>query len=760
MPRVLRSASHWGAFRMQVSEGRLESVAPFEHDPNPTPLIGVWPEMLTSDLRVAAPVVRRGWLEGDGGAARGEDEFVRIPWDHALELVAGELAHVRRTWGNQAIFGGSYGWSSAGRLHHARTLVHRFLNTIGGFTAQVTNYSFGAGMTFLPRIVGGADAVSATLSSWRGICEHGDLFIAFGGIAAKNWEVLSGGFGQHRYPDAIRDLGRSKVRLINVTPNRRDVPEGIGAEWLPLRPNADAALVMALTQWVLANGQEDRAAIDRLSVGFDRYADYLMGRVDGVAKTPQWAAAITGIPADRIEALARDLPGKRVMLTAAWSLQRARHGEQVYWAIIALAVALGQVGLPGGGFAFGYGSINAPGNPLYATPMPGLPEGANPVGNAIPVARVADMLLEPGGSCRYNGAVIPYPEIQLIYWAGGNPFHHHQDLNRLRRAFRRPRTVVVQECYWTSTARHADIVLPATTALERNDIGGSSRDPFLLAMHQAVAPVGEARNDFDIFADLAERLGTRDAFTEGRDEMAWLRHMWAGIRDRLSRRGIAAPDFETFWEEGFFRMPEPEDDHAILGRFRAEPERLPLATPSGRIEIFCPFVAEKGDPAQPGHPVWLDPEEWLGADLAARYPLHLLTPQPPRRLHSQMESSSHSRAGRINGREVLLMHPADAAARGIGAGDMVRIFNGRGACLAGVELSGDIIPGVISLPTGASFDPEGEGLDRSSNPNVLTRDIGTSDLGQGCSAQSCLVEVERFADPLPPLRTDAPPPGA
>jgi biotin/methionine sulfoxide reductase len=128
---------------MEVVDGRLKSVTPFEHDPAPTPLISAWPEMVTSPLRVASPVVRRGWRAGDGGAARGEDSYVEIEWDEALDLVAGELARVRRDHGNAAIFGGSYGWSSAGRLHHARTLTHRFLNCIGGFTGQVTNYSYG-----------------------------------------------------------------------------------------------------------------------------------------------------------------------------------------------------------------------------------------------------------------------------------------------------------------------------------------------------------------------------------------------------------------------------------------------------------------------------------------------------------------------------------------------------------------------------------------------------------------------------------------
>ena len=141
------------------------------------------------------------------------------------------------------------------------------------------------------------------------------------------------------------------------------------------------------------------------------------------------------------------------------------------------------------------------------------------------------------------GETRTYPDTRLIYWAGGNPFHHHQDLNRLRAAFRKPDTVIVHECHWTSTARHADIVLPATTTLERNDIGGSSREPYLMAMHKVVEPVDGARNDFDIFADLAERLGDREVFTEGRDEEGWIRHAYDQTVAVMAERGTTMPLF-------------------------------------------------------------------------------------------------------------------------------------------------------------------------------------------------------------------------
>lgn len=183
----------------------------------------------------------------------------------------------------------------------------------------------------------------------------------------------------------------------------------------------------------------------------------------------------------------------------------------------------------------------------------------------------------------------------------------------------------------------------------------------------------------------------------------------------------------------------------------------PLATPSGRIEIFSEAISKLGYPGQTGHPVWLDPEEWVGAEKAKRYPLHLLTPQPARRLHGQLESSSVSMSAKgAHDLEVVSIHPSDAHHRGIEDGDVVRLSNERGACFAVAGLCADIVQGVLFLPTGASYDPDGMS-DRNSNPNVLTRDIGTSELGQGCAAQSCLVEIERVRGKPPTVRVYSPP---
>src|SRR5207237_8322615 len=199
---------------------------------------------------------------------------------------------------------------------------------------------------------------------------------------------------------------------------------------------------------------------------------------------------ICGLPVDQITSLTRHSAGRRTLITCSQSLQRAEQGEQPVWMGIVLAAILGQIGLPGGGFAYALGSTSNTGKPPLAVPLPTLPIERNSIADFIPVARIADMLLHPGEEFDFNGQRLAYPDIRLVYWAGGNPFHHHQDLNRFRVAFGRPDTVVVHEPYWTATARHADVVLPSTVSLEREDIGSGKRDTHLIAMQQAVPPVG------------------------------------------------------------------------------------------------------------------------------------------------------------------------------------------------------------------------------------------------------------------------------
>ena len=609
----------------------------------------------------------------------------------------------------------------------------------------------------LPHILGPMDEVARRNVTWEQIVEHTDVVLAFGGMALKNSRVASGGISRHVERDAMRRAAGRGCRFGSVSPLRSDLPAEAQAEWLAARPGTDTALMLGLLHTLVAERLHDAGFLGRFCEGWDVFESYLMGRSDGQPKSAAWAEPLTGVPAGRIAGLARSLAGRRVLVVVSHSLQRAEHGEQPVWAGAVLAAALGQIGLPGGGYAYALGTLAHYGKRMNAVPAAALPQGTNGVKAFIPVARIADMLLHPGEPFDYNGRRLAYPHVRLAYWAGGNPFHHHQDLARLAEALRRLETFVVHEIAWTATARHADIVLPCTLTLEREDIGAAPTDPLMVAMHRIAEPHARARDDYEIFAALAERLGAWHDFTEGRTSRQWLAHLYEKTRAGLASMGLEAPDFETFWARGELVLPQRPDDGGILRALRADPQAHPLPTPSGKVQVASAVIAGFGYADCPGHPAWLAPSDAPDA----RHPLCLVANQPATRLHSQLDFGGHSAGAKRRGREVCRLNPADARARGIAQGDIVRLFNDRGACLASAALTDEVMPGVVQLPTGAWYDPaldaQGRPLCAHGNPNVLTRDRGTSALAQGCTGQLTAVQVERFDEPLPPIRAFDPP---
>ena len=272
-----------------------------------------------------------------------------------------------------------------------------------------------------------------------------ELIVAFGGLPMRNSQVQAGGLGEHRLAAELRSIERRGVRMVSISPVRNDAPANLALEWLPIRPNTDVAVMLGIAHVLITEELCDTTFLARCCVGFDQLRSYVLGESDGIPKTPEWAADLADTDAIRLIALAREMAANRTMIMVNWEVQRCDHGEQPYWMAIALAALLGQIGLPGGGFGFGYGATNGMGRPELGFKWPALPQGENQVSAYIPVARISDLLLNPGCSVEFNGNRLVYPDIRLVYWAGGNPFHHHQDINRLVAAWRRPETVIVHE---------------------------------------------------------------------------------------------------------------------------------------------------------------------------------------------------------------------------------------------------------------------------------------------------------------------------
>lgn len=751
------SLTHWGAFSAHIEGDEIASVTAIDGDADPSPLLGNLAGSIRHRSRVATPAVRRGWLrDGPGPTSdRGADAFVSVSWEELTDLLAGELRRVVETHGNEAIYGGSYGWASAGRFHHAQSQIHRFLKLLGGYTYSRHSYSLGATGVIMPRVVGTHDDLFRRSTEWDVIVEHTDLLVCFGGIGLKNTAVKDGGTTAHPARDALRRFRDRGGRIVSFSPLRDDV---VGdCEWHAAVPGTDVAIMLALAYVLATERLADRDFLGTYCTGYERFESYLLGVEDGVPKSPQWASSICGLPAEGLVALARRMAACRTIVTVSWSLQRTRHGEQAPWMGLTLAAMLGQIGLPGGGFGHGYGSMNEPGLAPLRCRLPSLPQGLNPVRTFIPVAAVSDMLLHPGESFDYNGLRLVYPDIRLVYWAGGNPFHHHQNISRLRRALGRVDTVVVHDPYWTAMAKHADIVVPSTTSFERDDFSGSRNDPLFMAMPKLAEPYAESRDDYTTFAALAEVLGFGEQFTEGRSARQWLVHLydkWAAELD------FTVPTFDEFWQAGRLRLPT-EPGLTLLADFRDDPVTHRLGTPSGRIEIFSADIESFGYDDCAGHPAWYEPTEWLGGPRAISYPLHLVANQPATRLHGQLDGGATSQSSKVQGREPIRMHSIDAAARGVVHGDVVRVFNDRGACLAGVVIDDGVRPDVVQLSTGAWFDPadpsDPDAMCVHGNPNVLTDDVGTSSLARGCTGAHVLVQVERFDGPLPPVRAHEPP---
>lgn len=762
------TAAHWGPLGVVLENGKVVKSGAAIPAPLENELQSVVADQLYSETRVKYPMVRKGYLEGNKDTSlRGHDEWVRVSWDQALDLVAKEIKRVRDTYGATGIYAGSYGWYSSGALHAARTLLHRYLNVTGGFVGSKGDYSTGAAQVIMPHVLGTIE-VYEQQTSWETILESSDIVVLWSTNPLTTLRIAWTSTDQQGIA-YFKKLKESGKRIICIDPVRSESCEYLGAEWVPINTATDVPLMLGMAHTLVSQNKCDKDFLKKYTTGYDKFEEYLLGKVDGQVKDAEWASKITGVNADLIKQLALDFAAKRTMLMGGWGMQRQRHGEQSHWMLVTLASMLGQIGLPGGGFGFSYHYSNG-GAPTTTGGIIGAIT-ANPAGQAgektwldetskvaFPVARIADALLNPGKTIQYNGTEITYPEIKLVYWAGGNPFVHHQDTNTLVKAFQKPDTFIVNEVNWTPTARMADIVLPVTTSYERNDLtmSGDYSMMNIFPMKQVVPPQFEAKSDYDIFTELAKRAGVEEQFTENKTEMDWLKGFYQTAFDAARKNRVLMPKFEKFWEENkpiTFKANEKAKTWVRYAEFRADPLLNPLGTPSGKIEIYSDVVAKMNYDDCKGYPSWMEPAEFAG-NTTPEAPLALVTPHPYYRLHSQLAHTSLRQKYAVNDREPVLIHTEDAKARGINNGDIVRIFNQRGQVLAGAVVTDGIIKGTVALHEGAWYDPADLGqsekpLCKNGCPNVLTRDEGTSKLAQGNSPNTCIVQVEKFTGEAP-----------
>ncbi|MEN9316894.1 MAG: biotin sulfoxide reductase, partial [Pseudomonadota bacterium] len=324
MTRIQRipHCSHWGAYSLLVDDGRIVGVEPFAGDPNPSEIIRSVPAWGDPRRRVLRPMARPGWLAAARAgrpttarerAGRGTEPFVPLDWDEAIALVAAEIRRVVDTHGNRSVFAGSYGWTSAGRFHHASTLLRRTMNLVGGYTGHVDTYSVAAGPVILRHVLGSADACQGLQTTLDGVAKHTDTLVVFGAMSPRTAQSEAGGLGRHLLEDHLRAIVASGTRIVHVSPQRDDLPDWVGAEWWPIKPNTDTALMLALAREIVARGRHAAGFLETHCAGSELFLCHLAGDDDGVPKDADWAARITGIDAGRIRALADVLPATRTL---------------------------------------------------------------------------------------------------------------------------------------------------------------------------------------------------------------------------------------------------------------------------------------------------------------------------------------------------------------------------------------------------------------------------------------------------------------
>lgn len=792
------TGAHWGVLKLTIKDGKVTKSEPWAKLTNTdNPLWYQTPDMIYKS-RVRHAYVRKSYLANPDKPKpelRGKEEFVQVPYEDAIKLAAKELLKTRKQKGDNAICAGSYGWKSTGNFHNARVLLHRFLNVTGGFVGVTGDYSTGASQVIMPYVVGSIE-VYEQQTSWESILENSKYVVIWGADPLATLRI-SWTVNEQKQMAYFEKLRNSKIKVICIDPIRTQTAKFLKADLIQPRPNTDVAMMLGMASHLIDKKKVNYEFLDNYTTGFEQFKAYLDGKEDGVKKDVKWASGICGVSEKVIKKLAETLYDNPTMIMSGWGMQRAHHGEQPHWMLVTLACMLGQIGTKGGGFGLSYhysgggvptckagivGGISAGPVGIWKNgKFKGMPKVTAAAGGAewlqdassfsFPLARIADALLNPGKTLHTNGKTIKYPDMDLIWWSGGNPIVHHQDTNTNVKAWRKPRTVIVNEIYWTPTAKMADIVFPVTSPYERDDItmAGDYSNSQIVPMKQAVAPVDESKDDYTIFADLCKEYGKAvyDAFTDGgKKPMDFIKDYYNGALKQTQAFGetfaTPMPNFEEFWAKNEPVEFQPDlslEQWVRFAEFVEDPILNALGTDSGLIEIYSKKIESyKYNDCKP-HPTWFEPAEWLGKASKAT-PFHLLTNHPENRLHSQMCHTSLREKYAVQGREPILINTKDAKKLGIKSGDVVRVFNKRGQVLAGAVVSDDIMQGVVRLCEGGWYDPDEKGLCKYGNANVLTMDIPTSKLANGNCAHTGLVNIEKFKSTLPEVTAFSAPKGA
>jgi anaerobic dimethyl sulfoxide reductase subunit A len=703
--------------------------------------------------------------------ARGTGNFERISWDEALDTVAAQFGRVKATYGNEALFV-PYGTGSYNQINGSH-VARRLMNLYGGCLGIYNSYSWAAINAATPTVWG-----TLVTGNQRQDWLNSRYILMWGWNPAE----MRDGTNSDYFIKLARQNG---ARVVCIDPRHSLSAAALADEWIPIRPGTDAAMMTAMAYVMLTEGLLDTTFIRKYCLGWDAvsmppghesdesYSDYLFGVRDGIRKTPEWAETITAVPAATIARIAREYATLTpAVLYQGYGMQRRAYGEQVVRAGCVLAAITGNFGISGG-WASGLGLQAPDGGPSWTV----FPQGKNPVKAAIPVFLWAEAVLRGKGMTQVDGVTgVPNltSDIKLIYAVATNCLiNQHANVNRSAEILRDESKVeflLVQDNFLTPTARFADIILPACTQFETWGVedGWKYGDEVIL-QPKLVEPPGECKSDYQICAEIAQRLGIGEAYTEGRDEKAWVDYCLGVWR---STRFPDLPTLDEFIEKNLGAWSNPVTKPAIAFEdFRADPLSNPLPTPSGKIEIFSkqlydlnnpaeipaipkyiqewespfPCRCEEGDSPTKQSPVKRDSltlEEIASPPTASRndiYPLQAIGHHTLHRVHSTHDNNDW--LGEAFPQRMFI-NPLDAAERGICDGDLVRVWNERGELVIPARITPRILPGVVDIPQGAWWLPNESGTDFGGCINVLTSERWTP-FAFGSAQQTIMVQVEK-----------------
>ncbi len=681
--------------------------------------------------RLTRPLIRTG--------VRGSGEFAPIGWDEALDILAGAIKRVREKYGNGSLFV-PYGTGSYNQTNGAQT-ARRLMNLYGGCLGIWNSYSWGAINVATPTVYG-----TLQTGNQRQDWLNAKFILMWGWNPAE----MRDGTNSEYFIKLARQKG---ARVVCIDPRHTLSAAALADEWVPIRPGTDAAMMSAFGYVMITEGLVDLDFVRTHCVGFDSsqmpagceeaesYTDYILGRRDGTPKTPTWAEAITGVPRQTIARLAREYATlKPGVLYQGYGMQRRAYGEQVVRAGCTLAAITGNVGIPGG---WASGLANQPdGGGLWSI----FPVGENPYGAAIPVFLWTEAILrgaEMGAQDGVRGREKLESNIKLIYAVASNILiNQHANTNRSARILADPSLVefiAVQDNFLTPSARYADLVLPACTQFETWGVeDGWKYGEEVILMPPLVEPLGECKSDYRICAEVAERLGMGQAYTEGRDERGWVE--WAlGEYRRLRFPELPSLDELIETNAGVYSRPVEQADVAFAD-FRRDPLAHPLRTPSGKIEIFSQQLYAMHRPDEiPAVPKYIQEWESPFGPEAREYPLQAIGHHTLHRVHSTHDNNDWLEEAFP---QVVYINPLDAKARRIRDGELVRVYNARGVMVLPCRVTPRILPGVVDIPVGAWWMPDAQGVDRRGNVNVLTSERWTP-LAFATAQQTMMVEVSR-----------------